>query len=558
MRFVHWRNLSILILALTLGAPAAIALDEPSPRVIVTKDDTKITQSCLVEIPAGIVIHDANSNGVIQIDADNIRIHFVGASILRGAPAETPWNTLTGIGISINGHKNVTIENAQVHGFKNGLVAIHADDLVISSGDFSDNYRQRLKSTREAESNDDWLYPHHNDETKWRDEYGGAICIENSTNVTVRRIKVRRTQNGILLDRVNDSRIYDNDCSYLSGWGIALWRSGNNKIQRNAFDFCIRGHFEDVYNRGQDSAGILCFEQSNDNLFAENSATHSGDGFFGFAGHEAIGETWWNQQREQLRKSAGTNNVDALIKTTPELETLFSSRGCNRNILIDNDFSYCSAHGIELTFSEDNQILRNRIVENGICGFWGGYSSGTLIAENNFARNGGMAYGLERGAINMEHAANNLIVKNDFLNNKCAIHLWWDDDGVLMRFPGVAGNNRGVMNNVIAKNHFEMNRDLDFKRLRSGAKLPILQLRDATKTHTKDNFYIDNDLSLKNPVAIEFAIDDLPLTRAGDIPKYEIPKYAPLGERHPVGSRRDHRGRIYITIDEWGPKEYDP
>jgi parallel beta-helix repeat protein len=333
--------------------------------------------------------------------------------------------------------------------------------------------------------------------------------------------------------------------------------SNGNKITRNAFDFCIRGHFEDAYNRGQDSAGILCFEQSNENLFAENSATHGGDGFFGFAGHNAIGESWWNHQREILRASTGKEEVDDLIKPEPELERLLSDRGCNRNILIGNDFSYASAHGIELTFSEDNTIARNRVVDNGICGFWGGYSSRTLIVENDFARNGGMAYGLERGAINMEHAADNLILNNNFLNNKCAVHLWWDNDGVLMRFPGVAGNNRGVTGNVIAKNHFEVNRDIDFKRMGTKGRFVVLQMRDTSKKHVHQNLYIDNDVKLKHPLAVEFALeDDIDVTRAGDVPKYEIPKYQPLGTTRPVGARRQLRDRRLILMDEWGPREY--
>ena len=169
----------------------------------------------------------------------------------------------------------------------------------------------------------------------------------------------------------------------------------------------IRGHVEEVYNRGQDSAGILCFEQSNENLFAENSATHGGDGFFGFAGHEAIGQKWWDLEKARLRTELKREPKDPEIIPAPELVRVLSAKGCNGNILIDNDFSYASAHGIELTFSEDNQIVRNRLIEDGICGFWGGYSSGTLIAENEFRGNGAMAYGLERGAINMEHAADN-------------------------------------------------------------------------------------------------------------------------------------------------------
>jgi parallel beta-helix repeat protein len=542
------------LVALFIGCISVLAQDA-LPRLVLSKDDTEITNSCIVEIPAGYVVADANTNGVIRIAADDVRVRFVGE--LRGATNGTPWDTLRGVGIRIDGQKNVTIENAKVRGFKNGILAKDCDNLTVSDCDFADNYRQHLKSTREAESGDDWLFPHHNDERKWHDEYGGAISVENATNVVIRRITVRRGQNGILLDRVNDSQIYDNDCSFLSGWGLALWMSSGNKITRNAFDFCIRGHVEDVYNRGQDSAGILCFEQSSDNLFAENSVTHGGDGFFGFAGHNAIGETWWNHQREILRAATGKKEVDDLIKPTPELQRLLSDRGCDRNILIANDFSDASAHGIELTFSEDNIIAKNRIIDNGICGFWGGYSSRTLVAENDFERNGGMAYGLERGGINMEHAADNLILNNNFVNNKCAVHLWWDDDGVLMRFPGVAGNERGITGNVIARNTFEVNRDIDFKRVGPNGRFIILQMRDPSKKHIGENFYLDNTVKLNHPLAVEFALEDnVNLVREGKPPKYEIPKYQPLGVTHPVGARRQLRDRRYIVMEEWGPKEY--
>jgi parallel beta-helix repeat protein len=528
---------------------------QPLPHVVLSQDDTEIRESCVIDIPPGYIVADRNTNGVIRIAADDIKVRFIGE--LRGATNGTPWDTLRGIGIRIDNHKNVTIENAKIRGFKNGILATGADGLVVTDCDFADNYRQHLKSTREGENGDDWLFPHHNDKRKWHDEYGGAICIENATNVVVRRVIVRRGQNGILLDRVNDSAFYDNDCSFLSGWGIALWMSNGNKITRNAFDFCIRGHFEDVYNRGQDSAGILCFEQSSDNLFAENSVTHGGDGFFGFAGHNAIGESWWNHERERLRAETGKQEVDDLIKPTPELSRLLSDRGCNRNILIGNDFSYAAAHGIELTFSEDNTIARNRIVENAICGYWGGYSSRALIVENDFERNGGMGYGLERGAINIEHGADNLILKNDFVNNKCAIHLWWDNDGVLMRYPGVAGNNRGVVGNVIAKNHFEVNGDIDFKRTNPNSRFVMLQIRDDSKTHVHDNAYFGNDVKLKHPLAVEFALaDDIEIARQGDFPKYKLDKYEPLGTSHPVGARRQLRGRRFIVMDEWGPKEY--
>ena len=528
------------------------------PVITVVHDDTAIAESCLIDIAPDTVIEDRNQNGVLHVAADGITIRFKPGAVLRGAATGTPWDQLRGLGLRIDGHRHVTLENARIHGFKNGLVATRADGLKIQGGDFSDNYRQRLKSTPEAEDGADWLFPHHNDERKWRDEYGGAVCIESSARISVRDIRVRRGQNGVILDRVCDSTICDNDCSFLSGWGLALWRSSRNVVSRNAFDFCVRGHVEEIYNRGQDSAGILCFEQCNDNVFAENSVTHGGDGFFGFAGREAIGEEWMNRERERLRKETGRKEVDALIQAPSELIRQLSPLGCNRNLLIDNDFSYAAAHGIEMTFSEGNRLIRNRLVENAICGVWGGYSSDTLIAENHFAGNGGMAYGLERGAINMEHAAGNWILRNRFLNNKCAVHLWWDDDGALLKYPGVAGTEQGVTGNIIAQNRFEIQRDLPFRDLRPNASLLILQLCDGPPGHLTNNYYFGNRTLLDHPQAKEFAVPvgSEPI-RDGKAPAYRVPDHPVAGRRRPVGARAAWRGRDQIILDEWGPWDHE-
>ena len=542
---------------LTLAVTATTAAELPVVRV--STDDTVIRQSCVIEIPPGLVFVDADGDGVLHVEADNLTIRFAPGSALRGASTNTPWDQLNGIGIRVNGHTNVTVDAAKVHGFKNALVASRAGGLKIVGGDFSDNYRQRLKSTATAEDGSDWLFPHDNDRTKWREHYGGAVCIEDSSRVTIAGIHIRRGQNGIIFDHVNDSAVYDNDCSFLSGWGLALWQSSRNMFSRNAFDFCVRGHVEGVYNRGQDSAGILCFEQSNDNVFAENSVTHGGDGFFGFAGREAIGERWRDRERERLRKETGRQDVDNLIKLPDELARQMSALGCNRNLLIGNDFSYAPAHGIELTFSEGNRFVRNRLVENAICGIWGGYSSDTLIAGNEFTGNGGMAYGLERGAINMEHAANNLIVSNRFVNNKCGVHLWWNDNPGLLRLPGVAGGEQRVIGNVIAGNVFEINAQAPFARLGQDEKLIALQLRDPTKgQNVLSNAWFSNTVQLNHPRAVEFANEEgCTPVKSGTLPDYTIPVYTAPGQKRPVGARTSLRGRDQIIMDEWGPWDHE-
>ncbi len=117
-----------------------------------------------------------------------------------------------------------------------------------------------------AEDGSDWLSPHHNDNNEWLNNYGAAIYVEDSSDVTVRGCKVWHGQNGLCIDRVNDSKIYDNDFSFNSGWGLGMWRSSKNVVNRNKFDWCVRGYSHKVYARGQDSAGILAFEQCSDIL----------------------------------------------------------------------------------------------------------------------------------------------------------------------------------------------------------------------------------------------------------------------------------------------------
>lgn len=551
---LHRPALRLCLASLTFLAAANASAT--LPLLEVTNSHTLITRSCRVRIQAPT--HTPDPNGAIEIGADHLTVEFESGTALRGAAPGTPWDRLTGVGVRIQGHHHVTLRNLHVHGFKNGLAATDADDLVIDGGDYSDNFRQHLLSTATAESATDWLYPHHNEETRWRDEYGGALCIQDSARVTIRGVRIRRAQNGILLDRVRDSAIYDNDASFLSGWGLAFWRSSHNVIARNAFDFCVRGHVEGVYNRGQDSAGILCFEQSSDNLIAENSVTHGGDGFFGFAGNDAIGETWMNQERARLRQATGKKDVDALIQVPPSLARELSSRGCNRNLLIGNDFSDAAAHGIEMTFSRGNQFIRNRMVGNAICGIWGGYSSDTLIADNEFADNGRMAYGLERGAINMEHASNNRILGNRFLNNKCAVHLWWDDDGPLLRYPGVSGNDHGTSGNWIAGNRFEIRPDAPFRMTRSTETLIVVQLRDSDGSHLRDNHYVQNTVLLTHPQGRELDLTEgCTVLTNGPAPSWTLPRPAIPGQTHPVGARKHLGGRSRILMNEWGPREFE-
>jgi len=532
--------------AVAAAAGSAAAQSDP-PLVVVTEDDTVIDRSCRVKVPEGAFIRDRNNDGVIHIEADDITVEFVeGEAELIAVPEGTPWETLDGIGIRIDGHRNVTLKGAHAHRFKVGILARDADGLTLDACDVAGGYAMKLGSTPQREDGADWLWPHQNHEQQWRKRYGAGICIENSENVTVSNCFARRRQNGLVLDRVTGSRIYDNDFSFLSGWGIAMWRSSDNVVSRNALDFCVRGYSHGVYNRGQDSAGLLMFEQCSRNVIAENSATHGGDGIFGFGGAAARGDDWVIEERARLRQETGRDDVDDLIDPPADLIEATKRNGCNDNIFIANDLSYAPAHGFEMTFSFGNQFIDNRVVGNAICGVWGGYSQETLIAGNRFEANGDHGYGLERGGVNIEHGYDNTIQDNDFVRNRCGVHLWWDPDPHLMVGPWAEANDHRAesspdrmlpsYDNYVIDNRFQ------------GCDVAI-HLRDTDRTVTAGNEFDDVGQVLDVTPGSEPA--EIGMTASWRTPPHQV-----YGESTPVGARSELRGREHILMGEYFPWDH--
>ncbi len=513
---------ALLTVALVAGlGRTAIRAGQPGvgkgfglPTIVVTAPHTVITQSCRVEIPPGLVIRDPGDEGVLVIGAPGIQVDFAEGSVLRGSPRTTRPDQYRGVGIRLDGFAGVTIRGARMSGFWCGMHASRADGLTLEALDASDNHRAHLNSTPRAEDEGDWLYGHNNDQHEWLTNYGAALYLEQSAGVTVRDCRVWHGQNALCLDRVTRSRIYDNDFSFNSGWGIALWRCTQNVVSRNALDFCVRGYSHGVYNRGQDSAGLFVFEQNNQNVFAENSVTHGGDGFFGFAGREALGE----------------------IGQHPA--AWYRRRGNDDNLLVNNDFSYAAAHGIENTFSFGNQYLENRIVGNAICGVWAGYSRETLIAGNHFEANGDAGYGLERGGVNIDHGGDNRIEHNFFLKNKCGVHLWGGANPEFAKKLWAQANGYASTGSILADNTFE------------GDDV-AMQFRGPGEVLLGSNKVVGVEKVLLADPAYAIRREDHVAIAPQRVPEHEV-----LGSKHPVGARPELRGREQILMTEWGPWDH--
>lgn len=317
---------------------------------------------------------------LLTIEGQDIVVDF-NQAVLQGSNDKNLPNEFYGLSILIKkGSKNITIRNAHIHGYKVGILADSAENVTIDHCDLSYNYRQHLQSNLEREDVSDWMSYHKNEKDEWL-RYGAAIYLKNCQKPVITNNTVTGGQCALMMMATEKARVSDNDFSFNSGIGIGLYKSSNNLVYHNRLDFNVRGYSHGKYKRGQDSAAILVFEQSNSNVFAYNSATHSGDGFF----------LW-----------AGQTTMDS------------GKGGSNDNFLYGNDFSYAPTNGVEITFSR-NLVMKNIIHE---CdhGIWGGYSYDTDITDNNFEGN--------RIAIAIEHGQNINIALNSFSGDQTGVKLW--------------------------------------------------------------------------------------------------------------------------------------
>ena len=316
---------------------------------------------------------------LVIVRGSDITVDMTGVRLDGIDPGADP-DLAAGVAVRIDGGRGVTVRGAAIHGYRFAVLARGTRDLHLVDNDLSFNWKPRLFSQVSHESLVDWLSFHDNEDREWM-RFGAAVYLEGVTGGELRGNRLVQGMNGFLLTRTDSVLIRDNDASYNSGLGIGLYRSSYNVIVRNLFDYDVRGYSEGFYERGQDSAGLLLYEQSNHNVVAYNSATHSGDGFF----------LW-----------AGNSTMDT------------GEGGANNNLLFHNDFSFAPTNAIEVTFSRN--IIAGNILRGARYGVWGGYSWETTIVGNCFGGN--------RFGVAIEHGQDNRIANNFFDGDSLAVSLW--------------------------------------------------------------------------------------------------------------------------------------
>jgi nitrous oxidase accessory protein NosD len=487
-----WKPSSLLICAV-LGAithhPSATqAVDLTQGMVIersvtIRPDVYRLSASADLKTPA------------ITIRGENVVVDFNGATLIGSADTAEP-DEFAGVAVLVDGGSKVTIRGATIRGYKVGILSRNSPDLHITRNDLSYNWKQRLYSGIEKESLLDWMSYHQNEKDEWL-RFGAAIYLSNCDRAEIDHNTAVQGQNGLMVTASKGLKIWNNTFQFLSSIGVGLYRVSESTIMHNRIDWCVRGYSHGFYNRGQDSAGLLMYEQSSDNIVARNSVTHGGDGLF----------LW-----------AGQSTMDT------------GKGGSNDNLFFANDFSHAPTNGIEATFSR-NRFIDNR-VEDSWHGVWGGYSYGSLWSSNQFARNA--------EAMAIEHGQDNLIAGNTFDGDDTAIRLWQnatqDPNWVYAKVRDTRSRGYRIEEN-------------DFQR-----HTVALDLRDTADVRLWDNSFTESGERIKrtgatpgfqelqhapDPRDIE---DDLPAGFEGGI--------------DPMIKAGERRGRHTLIVDEWGPYDW--
>jgi parallel beta-helix repeat protein len=489
---------ALLLLSMTGTAEAqgrgpGPTLVQPSAGMVVARS-TRFRPGTY-RLPAG------SDSAILVVRGDGITLDLTGVVLEGMAPTADP-DQAAGVAIRVEGGRNIRIVGARIRGYKVGILARATRGLEIRGSDLSHNWKPRLFSLVEHESLLDWLSFHNNEANEWM-RFGAAIYLDNVSGGLIQGNRVTQGMNALLMNRVDHVTVRDNNFSYNSGLGIGLYRSSDNLIVRNSVDFNIRGYSHGFYRRGQDSAGILLYEQSNNNVVALNSATHSGDGLFLWAGNYTMNT---------------------------------GQGGANDNVFYANDFSFAPANGMEATFSR-NTFVAN-IAEGNDYGLWGGYSFASRIVANCFANN--------RYGIAIEHGQQNSVIANRFIGDSTAIRLWGDS---------IQPSDWGYPKHRDTRSRdylIDRNEYVGVPRKFQLANSSGVRINDSTPTQgDRANPPASGSSHIPRPTSSKCTgIPQVPPDQAHVIPAlagvpHEIPRQA-FPRRH----------RNAIIVDEWGPYDY--
>ena len=397
---------SLILIALNASAISMQHDGMPDPSVLLNTQSLPKPGSYEVSVPEG--------KAAWVVKGANLSIDLTGRS-LKSRKSIANQSDFVGIGILLDGCKNVTLKNVSVSGFHVNIALRNCINVRILNC-----LADRSKAIRMSDNGkpiDTFL--NLRELNAWR-SYGSGFWLENCSQCTISHCRATSAQNGLLMVHSHDSTIYDNTFSYNGGWGIGLWKSSRNTVDWNHADFCNRPWSGGW---GGDAAGMVVANGSVSNQIISNSLTFGGDGFF------------------------LTDRVNGGFDSATQKFNFDGSS--NNNLVAYNDGSWSSNNAFEGTFSEGNTYFHN-IANHSNYGFWLGFSSHMFVVQNEikFNRSEGVAIG---------QGVNNTLFRNSIEDNRnIGVHIWSDAGAVEKDQPS---DQNSIVENRITSSMIAINLD---------------------------------------------------------------------------------------------------
>ena len=271
----------------------------------------------------------------------------------------------------------------------------------------------------------------------------GYVALVNSNNITVERLELKNSYEGILIVGTTDSLVANNSIIGNFFHGVSLLGSRYNNISEN----CITNNGAGVYLDGS------CY-----NTIDGNNITNNGDGVYftdwvGFCSPNTVSH------------NSITSNSGNGIKVTHTMTGCMSSS----NIILGNNISGNGGDGILFQGSSYNGILENDITNNDGYGVnlakyvfydYSYYSTYNTILGNNITNNRGYAVNVgddcdynsinqnkmtgNSGGVNVGHFVSYTTISENNITNSY--------EGIVLSFQSFSGNT--ISGNTIKSNGY--------------------------------------------------------------------------------------------------------
>jgi len=284
----------------------------------------------------------------------------------------------------LHGSSNNTLRNNTMSG--------NMYNFWLSSSSLSD-YVQDIDASNKVDGKPIYYWVNHQNEQVPYD--AGFVGIVNSTNITVRDLRLTKNHEGVLLAYTENSRI-ENVTVSNNGAGIYLIHSANNTLSNNT-----------ASNNGP---GIYLSCSTNNTLSNNTASNNSGVGIsLGNSGNSMLtNNTASNNSGDGI--SLGNSNNSMLTNNTASNNRYGISLGNSNNSMLTNNTASNNRYGIRLGSSSTNMLTNNTASNNSDDGIYLLSSSNNTLTSNTV--NSNSDYG-----IHLDGSSNNRLRNNTMSGN---------------------------------------------------------------------------------------------------------------------------------------------